>query len=264
MKKEIYFLNENNIKNKGDYYSSPYLFFNFHPHKCYKRNINDFKNIKNKLIIIGGGGLLNHPSFSTYDIIKNNKSILWGCGTNNFTNKRDDFIKYIKNAEMIGIRDYVNKKLWIPCVSCMHKEFDKKRKIKNKIVIYEHYRYKIPINDFPKIDNYNKSLKEILDFIGSSEIVLTSSYHGVYWATLLEKKVIIFPWNSKFFYLKHKHPIVKMKKSIYNKKTNSHILQFDEWKSLLDKCKSYPNSLNECREKNNYFYKKILKKINKI
>lgn len=32
---------------------------------------------------------------------------------------------------------------------------------------------------------------ETVAFLGSSEVVLTTSYHGLYWATLLGRKVVV-------------------------------------------------------------------------
>jgi len=52
------------------------------------------------------------------------------------------------------------------------------------------------------------NLKEILTVIKRHKTVITNSYHGAYWATLLGKKVIVKPWGTKFNYFKWKMPFL--------------------------------------------------------
>ena len=42
-------------------------------------------------------------------------------------------------------------------------------------------------------------MNEKIAFIGSCETIVTNSYHGIYWALLLGKKVISVPFASKFY-----------------------------------------------------------------
>lgn len=41
------------------------------------------------------------------------------------------------------------------------------------------------------LTNSAMNLETAVSFLGSSEVVLTTSYHGLYWATLLGRKVIV-------------------------------------------------------------------------
>jgi polysaccharide pyruvyl transferase WcaK-like protein len=46
--------------------------------------------------------------------------------------------------------------------------------------------------------------REVIDFIASGQTVVTSSYHGVYWAQLLGRRVICLPYNNKFETFQHR------------------------------------------------------------
>ena len=52
------------------------------------------------------------------------------------------------------------------------------------------------------IREFNLDENKTIEFIGSGDVVVTNSYHGAYWATLLGKVVVAFPWASKFYGLK--------------------------------------------------------------
>ena len=112
-------------------------------------------------------------------------------------------------------------------------------------------------------------MEKVLDFLGSGETVLTSSYHGVYWATLLGRKVLAFPFSSKFYTLKHKpnmYPVelwLRKKKSFIERlnfryKNKFYFPSTNSWQSLLKDSQSYPESLEECRHKNQLYYSKVM------
>ena len=66
-------------------------------------------------------------------------------------------------------------------------------------------------------------------------------------ATLLGKVVVVFPWCSKFYGLKHK--------PLYCPTT-------DWWKTIQDKeQRQYKSSLEECREANINFHKELKEHI---
>ncbi|MGB0843298.1 MAG: hypothetical protein ACPGVN_00975 [Alphaproteobacteria bacterium] len=53
------------------------------------------------------------------------------------------------------------------------------------------------------MNNGGSSAQAAIDFIGSGKTVVTSSYHGVYWAQLLGRKVVCLPYNNKFETFQH-------------------------------------------------------------
>lgn len=253
--------------NAGDTFCSPFLFYDFKKFTCIKINTHNVDNLKNSIIIFGGGGLLdtNTKLSNIYiNVEKNNKCFHWGTGSNklnieninwkasdNEINIEDDALS---NFIYVGRRDYLNNYLnkheYVPCVSCKFKYFDYKYEIKRKVGIVEHmWLHQINLN-YPKINmSLSKyKIEEIIKFMGESEIIITSSYHGMYWATLLGCKVIIKTnWSSKFDTFKYKPVIL------------SNDLDND-----IKLSKNYPNALKECRELNDNFYLKILKYLDSL
>lgn len=235
-------------ENIGDMNNAPINYFNFL--KNVERICPTHENLADKIndkIILVVGGMVSCKYFDkAMEIInksKHKKLIGWSLGHNLHGGTKIKMPEYLQKYDLISVRDYGYKYEWVPCSSCMHSLFDKKYKIKHKIVVYEHHLFgKLPIEGFPKLSNKEKSLKKVIKFLGSGEIVLTSTYHGAYWATLLNKKVIIInPFSSKFYGLKHKHPITDIA----------------NWKSKIKDTVNYPNALAECREANLKFAKKV-------
>mgnify|MGYP001057532258 CR=1 FL=1 len=186
------------------------------------------------------------------EIIKNKgPKILWGAGHNQRgVSKKDGDLKWpkwLKDFDLIGVRDYMQGYEWVPCASCMHPAFDKQYEVTNKIIWFEHKKQLIKGGDFgnipiPRVINSGQNFEQTIALLGSAEIVVTNSYHGVYWATLLNKKVIcVDPWTSKFFYFKHMPVLSKSR----------------DWENKLDEVASYPEALQECREANINFWNKV-------
>ena len=82
--------------------------------------------------------------------------------------------------------------------------------------------------------------------VGIFEIIITNAYHGLYWATLLGKKVICIPNKSGLFTLRYK-PVYLTKDDVIDSE-------------LISRANSYNYALDECRSKNIEFYKLIQKK----
>jgi hypothetical protein len=200
-------------------------------------------------LLIGGGGLfyLNEKAnwqqfFEYYVKNKNKKAVVWGAGLNHHKKGRDArYPEFIHQFDLVGVRDFVQGIRWVPCVSCMHKIFDVEHKIKHKIVVFEHPEVQIK-TQLPKFTN-NKTIEEAVSFLGSAECVFTNTYHGVYWATLLNKKVIAMPIDNstRFYFFKHPPLIV------------------DKYTEDFSKCVNYEKALQECRQSNQDFYDDFLK-----
>lgn len=121
----------------------------------------------------------------------------------------------------------------------------KKITTKNKIVVYEHKYHPLNLTQYLKLNN-SSNFEDVIEFLSSSEIIITNTYHGVYWGTLLNKKVLIInPFSTKFDNLRYPH------------KT---IVEFQET-DLLD-LTNYPDALEECRKANLKFAQNVLTLIN--
>jgi hypothetical protein len=213
--------------------------------------------MKNEDIIFASSGLFffNKRIFET---ILNNKNRLyfWGTGHNKHfkpttqLNKPGNFEDYVyhPNVKVIGVRDYGTDRYYIPCVSCMDTLFNINFDIKNEIVVYKHNSYDIAIKDYPTKSNYSSSLFDVIEFLGSAMLIITNSYHGVYWSQLLGKKVLLYrPFSTKFWGFKYKPVICDQ----YN---------YKEKMKLCEPISS--NFLKESRKLNIYLYNCINAALN--
>lgn len=264
----IYNANRDNI---GDWYSSPYKYFDLPGNYTTIWQLPITYNPPHKIIIYGGGGLLGQmrpltPATTKYKQM-GYKQIAWGLGDHSFISldEQSQYIpelpvtypSYLRNFDMIGIRDYypelyslLDNCEWVPCVSCMDNAFDKQYEIKHKVVFYEHTT--LPLNfvagmpketfDFPTMTNGEKDMDKVIEHLASGEVIVTNSFHGALWGLFLGRKVIAFPWCSKFYGLKHRPFFCRP----------------HEWLANIDNAISHPDSLKECREANMNFYKKVL------
>ena len=149
---------------------------------------------------------------------------------------------YLEAFDLIGLRDYGTQYHWVPCASCMLDVLDVlPRDVEHEIVIYEHKRIPIQIEGFPKQTNDGNDIEGVCKFLSSSDIVITNSYHGAYWATLLGKRVFVVPNMSKMYRLKHA-PVIG---------------HAEDWKRLVGLTRSYPEALEECRSANIEFSKLV-------
>ena len=87
---------------------------------------------------------------------------------------------------------------WIPCASCNHPIFDKEIKIRRSgIKILQHKRVMIPNpKDYPLILNDPLKIEEFVEYIASASILITNSYHAMYWAYLMSVPTICVPFSS--------------------------------------------------------------------
>ena len=127
----------------------------------------------------------------------------------------------------------------------MHPALSMNLGLRNDIVIYEHehipLRYS-DLNNKPKMINNNHDFEEVVKFLGTANYVITNSYHGMYWALLLKRKVVAVPFSNKFDFFSYDVPMGRI----------------EDWSELLERSTIYDNALEECRLLNNEFYKKTL------
>ena len=257
--------------NAGDFYCAPHHYFKVLKGKGldlfdYKREDDSIRDhwhqeITNNALIVGGGGLLNRPGFKPHMQMlealsgTEKKMAFWGLGHNEkhpkFYGKEIRYNIDSSKFKLFGVRDYGRKELWVPCVSCMHPIFDKNFETVREIgVVFHQKTLKHPktvdkFKDFESIAN-DASLENMVELIGSSEAIITNSYHAMYWAMLLNKKVMVIPNSSKFYDFKYK-PVFS---------------DFDNFKTDLKKMQSYSGILEECRDVNLKFSEKVFDYLN--
>ena len=240
-------------RNVGDLSCAPFLYFDFGDTRTF-----DLKSMRLveladladsfKMIVVGGGGLfldiwvakVMRAIFSAKKIY-GAKTVIWGIGVNDHNAREAAPPSWLSEVDYVGIRDYELGHRWVPCASCMSPGFDKEREKKHPLVIYDHFEFPVPVkvDGIPRINNSTyKTIDPVLDFLGSAETVFTSTYHGVYWATLLGCKCVMWPFSAKFRYFKHKPPVG----------------DGDDVSALTKAARAFPKALAECRDANQRFY----------
>lgn len=183
--------------------------------------------------------------------------ILWGAGHNSRDKDTDSYSfsypKYLNKFHLVGVRDWDTDYRWVPCPSCMHPAFNRTYEIKNEVVWFEHKKRLIEGKCLdalptPRMLNTGQNLEQIAEFLGSAEVVVTNSYHGVYWATLLGRKVVCIPWGSKFNMFKHP-PTTATEKN---------------WVDKISEAIAYPTALEECKVENLKFFEDVIKLMNEL
>ncbi|MGB5981875.1 MAG: hypothetical protein WBG46_06990 [Nonlabens sp.] len=252
-------------RNAGDLYSAPYHYYKelcpdnavdiyaFKKFKGEKRSKFMDAAINHKLII-GGGGLLNTPTFDAqmklfeYLSRKGKKVVFWGLGHNSGKHHHDANLEYNINTEgldMFSSRDHSKSGDYVPCVSCKHPLLDGDSIVKQELGVVFHKKtlarphVTTLFDGIPKCDN-TQSIENIIDFIKSSEKIITNSYHAMYWSLLLGKKVAVIGKNSKYHDF-HNKPIYTT---------------FENSVKDVNKAQSISGLLSECRELNDRFAKK--------
>jgi len=221
-------------------------------------------------IIIGGGGCFCAEKLMNYlSKICPDKVITWSAGFNSlFSYEKVENInkynplekhKFLSNFRMNGIRDNICGVKLVPCVSCMNSKFDivknSKHLTKEKFIVYSHFNHeqsgdtsRILDLGYPYLEN-NSSLEEIINHIMSGEVVITNSYHGAYWSSLLNKKAIIVPFSTRM--LNFNLPNVIIENNI-DKLSDENYLN-----NITSNLYNINNYLDECRNINIEYSKKV-------
>lgn len=297
--KKIHFIYRIDIKNAGDNNCCPFPYFKdyFSNFFCLFHDIEyiDWNTInRDDCIILGGGGILNVTNSFNININKClercNNVIGWGVGFNTHNSNWKVENEYtpieFNKFSLIKIRDFNHPSEieYCPCVSCLAPEFEyaKKNKSGNKekriLGIVEHKDLKLPEfsfdYSFDKIYN-SDSMDNIIKFIIESRIILTNSYHIVYWAKLLDKPVVVLnAFSDKFRFYKNKPDLyLQFKDStnitrlfskllqkkvqnnflFLNESQNKNLSYFEEIKTYIDNL-SFNKSINDASY---YYFKKF-------
>lgn len=252
--KRVHFIHIFGTKNVGDEFCGPEFYFS-DLFRDYTQYIHEFRAVeyqsifRDDVVVIGGGGLLDFDD-SWNEIIdrcaeRSDHVVLWGVGTNaqigrSAARSSVDFSK----IELIGVRDYQTQLPYLPCASCMIPQLEQKHSIRRRVGVIEHRSF--PILAFPqyeKMRNETEDICSILQFIGSSEVIITNSYHMWYWATLMNRKVILFEKiSTKFDHLRYPP-----------------VYYSGDLEADVARCETHPDALEEARRLNRDFAEKVLR-----
>jgi len=177
-------------------------------------------------LIIGGGGVPRGRDVDRWvtlheiaaAVSSHMPIVIWGMGINDHGRFDRNYGEILLSLErrrnvLIGMRDFFYAR-YVPCASCMRPEFDADVTVQHEIGVYVHHSYDIPLC-YPTMSNEVQGdpvsyFRRVIQFLGSCETIVTNTYHGAYWATLLNRKVIVVnPFSNKFLGFKHEPVIVQ-------------------------------------------------------
>ena len=157
-------------------------------------------------VVFGGGGFYSEV-FDVFLRAGEGLKVIWGMGTNEPLARSAHYLYEMKDFDLVGCRDWGSPFEYVPCPSVMASEFDVAKLVEptRDVVIYEGWADSIYINGFSTLSNHIcHGLAGVLSHLASGRVVLTNSYHGVYWAQLLGRKVTGWQLGSnKFRYMKY-------------------------------------------------------------
>ena len=241
--------------NAGDWWSPPFRHFPLRPADWF--DILTPERIPNlaEPCLVGGGGL-GRENFraAIRSLVRPDRRyplIAWGVGADvaidrsgaSVARPADLLGDYFSGFDRVGARVWpaAPTTRWVPCASCMHPGFhlQRRRPATERVGVYQHKR--VPVAAPPGIpvdDNDGHDIEAKLTFLARFEFIVTNSYHGVYWATLLGRRVICLPFKSGLF--SFRHPPVYV----------------GGWPDDVDfdRAESHPHALEECRAANVAFY----------
>lgn len=180
------------------------------------------------LTIIGGGALLrSNPEMdkvleTILDDAKRSDAIVvgWSLGFSDIFDPWPAEMRpghfypttpYTHKFRLLSLRDKVPGYTWVPCVSALHDAFDFAYPTQRPVGYYKVSALQGSIDarlyqvlqsdDDPPLEGVsipardtlsirNTDWRKTIEFLGTSETIVTTSYHGAYWAILLGRKVI--------------------------------------------------------------------------
>ena len=215
--------------------------------------------LKDKFIILGGGGHIHLPSLDynnqKFEFLEEIATlspwtVIWGLGNNIHNTKTHLYPKCLDDYMLVGLRDLDSPYEYVPCPSCMSPYLDHSYQdvVSTTSFIFKH---KFSEN-FISADSYlipyihlcenETSMQQVINKMKRAHTIFTDSYHGAYWGLLLNKTVVVpNPYSSKFYSL-HPNLIIK------GEKQKGHIEDMSNYLSL-------------CRQANISFYAKVLEKV---
>lgn len=264
-------------RNVGDWWSPPVRYFPLKA-RSEVDMIGDLSALKDAaLVIVGGGGLAQEGAMGETirrlaSESRGYKLIAWGVGADGPSDRgglltRDqadpDLYRRYDGFDTVGTRIFSetyggdSRYRWVPCASSMHPLFLELRQTRptRSVGLYAHRRVpirqsslasvakakgqKTPFGKLPRNDNTGLNIEAKLRFLAQFEYVVSNSYHGVFWATLLGRKAICPAFKNGLFTFKHPP-------AYYDPA---------EPDRAFDEAVVHPDALDECRAANIGFYR---------
>lgn len=219
-----------NLPNLGDRLCRPDLYFDL----PLASNVGWYE-IPPGNCLVGGGGAIH---WRLEDLgLSDRRVITWGTG---WVYREFRLLPRPDGIELYGSRDWgqYDADYWVPCASCMHEAFDREYEIEREVVGFWNPDFDRPSIDIPYIEN-RADEHEVFAWLASAETVITSSYHGAYWASLLGRKVLLVDiYSGKFTH--------------FHSSMQPLVVTAENWREAKPVASS--GALERCREANRKFY----------
>lgn len=235
--------------NLGDLVSRPHLYFDLGNVTSADIRVSMQQLPKADLFVAGGGGIMHKMPVPKTPA----KRVVWGVGWT-IRPLPANLRKLPQGYDLIGSRDFGQAGAeYVPCASCMSPLFDQQYNIEHEAVLYVNYRESSSTNErvrhvfmpdikgLPVMGN-GVSFPEAVRFLGQADTIVTTSYHGAYWGTLLGRKVVIVnPYSTKFLFYKFQPPTCAA----------------EDWQRFTREARVFPEALADARRSNLAFYEKV-------
>lgn len=203
------------------------------------------------VVLLGGGGL-GGPYYPWLRALRAvpaadaARFVAWGIGTNFHDVRRDgvvrragltypDWLARLADAgALVGVRDWGAPYPWVPCASCLLPQLDALRATEPTVdaVAYDHHE-RPPLELGLSRRTNTSSLPDALAHLASARVVVTNTYHGAYWATLLGRRVVVAgAFANRLRFLRHAPAFADDPAA---------------WRAAADAAVAYPDALAECR-----------------
>ena len=242
-----------NTANLGDRWCSPFDWFDW-PEDAQARDLREPGEAYDVGIYGGGkifGGLSSYDGVRAQDARLN---IAWGVSTVQSFPISRRYAKARRMCDVIGSRDYGDRSFdWVPCASCMAPAFDAPPAPEHDVVFYGHggktaKQGLTPPASMPILTNNADTLEDALAFIASGRTVVSNSYHGVYWALLMGRRVICIPFSNKFNHYREAPAYATPR----------------TWLDRLESGIARPDMLKLCRDRSVAFYEDTLRRLERL
>nr|WP_296070310.1 hypothetical protein [uncultured Actinoplanes sp.] len=188
--------------------------------------------LQGKLVIVGGGGLVGPGPFESAveSIFPQLPAavVFWGIGHNVLhgvgrdatTGWRNRLLMdgrtplwpdYFSAARLVGVRDHAAGMPWVPCASCLSPALDglAEQAPTHDVALINHYEQPIDWSAgraeglrVVRATNNTEDLMAVLRMIAAAPVVVSNSYHVLYWALLLGRGAVAYePNNTRFDHL---------------------------------------------------------------
>lgn len=215
MSSQVFFTHLRNSGNLGDRSCCPRDYFpDFAQYRAIDCSEVDDIVPQGAQLIVGGGGLfMEHTVHKLQAWAHKYRLAIWGAGLNHSPRINDRMRQSLQDLfhfcnGPIGIRNPVLAEYagvdYVPCVSCMRDEFSPLTEVYEadsrtgwKVLFYEHAHRRFAPEKGERMDNFSPDLNAVLAKFKEAEYVVTNSFHGAYWAQLMDRRVIL--WQPETF-----------------------------------------------------------------